>query len=125
MSELTDRELAKLGKRRWSEREARRVLVTWRVTGESLAGFGRRHGLRPQRLSWWSKRLADWREEGSAKSTSGPGLVPAVIRGGESVGLAPTITLRMRSGIALEISDPSSVAPSWLGEVARELARAD
>lgn len=37
--------------------EARRLLLAFERSGLSLAEFGRRHDLSPNRLSWWRKRL--------------------------------------------------------------------
>lgn len=43
----------------WRESDARVLLEAWRASGESLAGFARRHGVKPQRLARWKKRL-EW-----------------------------------------------------------------
>lgn len=43
----------------WIEEDAREVLDEWRRSGDSLAGFARKKGLIPERLSWWKKRLRD------------------------------------------------------------------
>jgi hypothetical protein len=45
-----------VGRRYWREAEARVVVEAWRTSGESLAGFARRHGLGPQRIGWWARR---------------------------------------------------------------------
>jgi len=41
----------------WREVEARRVVEAWRNSGESLAGFARRHRIDPGRVGRWAARL--------------------------------------------------------------------
>ena len=43
---------AVVGRRYWREAEARVVVEAWRASGESLAGFARRHGLGAPRIAW-------------------------------------------------------------------------
>ncbi len=42
---------------RWSEREARAVLTSWRKSGQSLEEFAKSRALVPQRLRWWRKKI--------------------------------------------------------------------
>ena len=42
---------------RWSEHEARSAIAAWRKSGVSIDEFAKAHGLVPQRLYWWRKRL--------------------------------------------------------------------
>lgn len=44
-------------RRRWSEAEARVIVQAWRGSGESQVTFARRHGLDPQRVGHWVRRL--------------------------------------------------------------------
>lgn len=44
--------------RRWTEEEAREVLVELRASGESVAGFCRRTGVCHQRIAYWRKRMS-------------------------------------------------------------------
>jgi len=47
-----------LPRRRWTEDEARQVLVAWEESGLELTPFAIGEGLDPQRLSRWRRRLA-------------------------------------------------------------------
>ena len=47
-----------LKRRRWSAVEAESVLSVWRQSGDSLAGFARRHGLDAWRLMRWRRKLS-------------------------------------------------------------------
>ena len=41
----------------WREEDARVVVDAWRGSGESLAGFCRRHKVKPRRLARWAARV--------------------------------------------------------------------
>ncbi len=56
------------GPQHWREDEARRVLALREASGESEAGFARRHGLRARRLGWWRRRLEEWTADDAAGS---------------------------------------------------------
>ena len=61
----------------WSEAVARRLLDEWAKSGESLAAFARRRGFLPQRLSWWSKRLASVKPGASMREAPArPAFIP-------------------------------------------------
>jgi transposase-like protein len=53
--ETTVRRVA--GRQRWGVEDGRAVVESWRQSGEALAEFARRHGLKPQRLSRWARRI--------------------------------------------------------------------
>jgi hypothetical protein len=56
-------------KRYWREADAMVVLVAWRASGMSLAGFARLHGCSSVRLGRWAARIAAGdAAEGSKKS---------------------------------------------------------
>ena len=44
-------------RRYWRESEARVLVEAWRSSGETLAGFARRHGVERRRLARWVGRL--------------------------------------------------------------------
>jgi hypothetical protein len=46
-----------LTRRRWTEEEARQVLVAWEESGLELTAFALGEGLDPQRLTRWRRRL--------------------------------------------------------------------
>ena len=43
----------------WREADARVVVDAWRQSGDSLAEFGRRYGVRSRRIAWWAARLPE------------------------------------------------------------------
>ena len=124
MNNLTAEDLARLRKQRWTAADARAVLQMWKASRQSMAAFGQRYGVGAQRLSWWNKRLAEWRDGGGNQLAPGPSLVPAIVRGSEVTLHAAALVMRLPSGIALEIADPGAVAPTWLAAVVGELSRA-
>src|SRR5437762_642850 len=109
----------------WSDDDARRALDECKRTGVSLAEFSRRHGIAPGRMYWWKARLAgkDWNaappsvKKRDAKSAAPARLrmVPAAV-----VGIARAVTIRLPSGILIELESGSS---RWIAEVVTELTR--
>lgn len=51
-------------RRYWCEADARVMVKAWRTSGESLAGFARRHRVDPRRVARWAARM-----EGSKQAT--------------------------------------------------------
>lgn len=47
------------GQRYWRGSEARVVVDAWRASGEGLAGFARRYGIQPRRVSRWARELEE------------------------------------------------------------------
>ena len=94
----------------WTQDEASIVLEQWRQSGESIAGFARRHGVGPARLYWWKNRLAPTRLA----------LVPAVVTAATASTSTAAVAIRLRDGIAIEIADAS---PSWVAAMVVELER--
>jgi hypothetical protein len=43
--------------RYWRESEGRLVVAAWKRSGETLAGFAGRHGIHPDRVARWAKRV--------------------------------------------------------------------
>jgi hypothetical protein len=64
----------------WTEDEARAALDAWRSSGQSLAGFARRHQLGDERLRWWQRRLA----ETDQRHGDEVALVPVTVLGASS-----------------------------------------
>jgi len=58
MSKRGKKELLEvIGKRRWREEEARKVMLAWRGSGETMWAFARERGLVAQRLYRWARQL--------------------------------------------------------------------
>ena len=96
----------------WTEDDARRALEAWRRSGDSLAAFARRHGLTPERLYWWRRRLATAVAPPPARLS----LVPATVVVADEAGIA----IRLPSGVTIEVA---SASPTWVAAVVSELAR--
>lgn len=114
--QLTAGKLKELVGRRWDSTDAGRVLKFWRASGLSMNAFGAQHGLVAQRLSWWNKRLGDWRD-----SDAEPGLIPAVVVGASA--LSAAVAIRLPGGVVLEVADPGGVEPAWIAAVVGFLSR--
>ena len=126
---LTPKQLRQVQRGRWSTSTARAVLAAQQASGETLNGFARHHGLHPQRLFWWRKRLEEWSSEGSEAAL----LVPVVARAlpataaGAPARTAPggdaaQVTLRLGQ-VLIEVADASAVQPGWLAALVLELRR--
>ena len=98
----------------WREPQARRVLRWWSDSGLSASGFARAHGLNPQRLLWWRKRLKSSEERALAPLT----FIPAVV-----TGAAAATVVRLPGGVAVELADVAAVPTSWIAGLAAELRR--
>jgi transposase-like protein len=96
----------------WTPEEARLLLDEWQRSGGTLAAFARRCGVAPRRLYWWRKQLA-------GRTTRSLSLIPGTIIGADARTSAP-ITVRLPSGIAIEIADAS---PSLVAAIVTELTR--
>lgn len=67
MSKRAKAELLEIvGKRRWREEEARKVVSAWRGSGETMWSFARQHGFVAQRLYRWVRRLKGGGESSEA-----------------------------------------------------------
>ncbi|HET9626575.1 MAG TPA: hypothetical protein VFP84_34670 [Kofleriaceae bacterium] len=93
------------------------MLADWERSGETLEAFARGHGLVPQRLAWWKKRLCAARPEPRSAVTFIPA---AVIDAVPAPTVTPGAVIRLSHGIAIEIEGAS---PAWVAALARELAR--
>jgi len=103
----------------WTADTARAVLTAQRQSGDCLTHFARQHGLQPQRLFWWRKRLD---EEDAAVEKSRPLLVPVITRPAAPAPGGENAQLRLRVGeVQLEFTDPAALPPSWLAALVRSL----
>jgi transposase-like protein len=114
--------------RTWTADEARSVLAAWRASGLSICGFARKHGLTAQRLSWWRRRLGAWEEEvvtDGVDAVERGSLVPVVVSTMESgqAGGTGVVSIQLRGGTSIVISEPSAVEPQWVARLVSELER--
>ena len=97
----------------WTPEDAEGVLDEAARSGETLAGFARRHGYTAARLYWWRKRLrgSEARALGAASTLS---LVPATI-----VSEAAAV-IRLRGDVTIELA---AATPNAVAAIVAELAR--
>lgn len=108
---------------RWTADEAREVVDRWRASGKSARTYGREHGVDPQRLHYWQRRLG----AGAKRSTKSRGraiarLVPAVVRIESGATHGHAVIVRLPGGVTVDV-DPARVAPAWVFGLVEELAR--
>ena len=108
---------------RWSETDARSMLVALQRSGQSVAAFARSQGVTAQRIYWWRQRLGP--TGGRAAVPDDVGLAPVRIRYEDTVGLgpadlgAPVIVVRSLGGVVIEV--PSSVSANWIAALLRDI----
>jgi hypothetical protein len=101
-------------RRHWTEADARRVLAELDASGQPLKTFTRSHGLVPQRLEWWLRRL----RRPSSSSSPSFSFVEATVR---STPLdAAAAVVRLPDGLSIELT---GTTPAWIAALARALAR--
>jgi len=106
---------------RWSREEAQEAINAWERSGESLTAFARQHGVVPQRLSWWRKRVT----KGPVPKLASPALMPVTVRQAPLIAL-PSAPVSVRWGtVRLDVADPSKVPPQWLATLVASLAEGD
>jgi hypothetical protein len=105
--------VAALRGRRWNAEDAEKVLAAWRASGLPAQQFALEHGLDPQRLWWWQRRLREAPGEARRarlEPATHARLVPAVItvppRGEWSV------TIRTAE-VVIDV-DAERVSPEWI-----------
>lgn len=92
------------GQRYWRGSEARVVVDAWRASGEGLAGFARRYGIQPRRVSRWARELEERGEPVRFHPVQVVGQ-GAGVRGEESrieIELGDGATVRVPAGFAAE-----------------------
>jgi hypothetical protein len=124
---LSDRQLAALrGPQHWSADDARAVLATCRASGLTRTAFCARHHFTPQRLYTWARQFGDWEAVAEvAPLEAMASLVPTVVRASDTetascTGMAP-LTLRLPSGVILELRDRAVLDPTWLSALVAAL----
>lgn len=89
------------------------LLEQWRTSGESGAAFCRRHGIKPQKLSYW-KRVVGMPAPARGRGRRS-GLVPIALLG--EVGAASSATLEIHLGGGDRIVFPQGGSLAVLREV--------
>jgi transposase-like protein len=97
-------------KRGWTTKEARSVLSAVATSGLTIYSFAQRHGIDPQRLYYWRRRI-----EGDAvtpafvevhRESAGP--VEIVVRSGRVLRVAETIDGATLRKLVAALEDPES-----------------
>jgi len=113
-------------RRRWTERQGRKVVAAWRRSGLTAREFARRHKMNPQRLSWWRKRLGEssTREGTGRRETSLISLVPGEVcmQAPASAALSLAV-MRLPCGISIEFADAGAVSAGWVASLVCALSR--
>jgi transposase-like protein len=110
--QITATEWKRLQSARWTPEDARRVLAEWKASGESVLSFSRRHGVKEPRVSWWKKRISEWREPESARPTFAPAIVVPQA--------STSVSIRLPAGPVIEVAETT---PEWLAAFVSEFAR--
>ena len=84
---------------RWSEQEARELLIAWRKSGLSMERFCRERGFMPERLQRWKQKL-DGGRRSAAMSTAPLAFLPVELS--TAVHREPVIVL-LRSGHVIKV----------------------
>jgi len=118
----SEENIARLGRQRWTVKDAAHVLSAWEASGLSLAAFSRRHALTAQRVAWWRDRFGELSKALPAlKSAPAPlRFVPAVVRASAAGSGSAVVTIRVCGGVAVEIADPALVPAQWLAALLRQ-----
>jgi transposase len=82
-------------------RKMARLVAQWRTSGESQAGFARRHGVAPWTLWYWCRKLTDSSPGGPAR----PAFVPVQVVPEPAPPTAATIEVVLVSGERLTIPE--------------------
>ena len=94
---------------RSGERERMAGLIEqWRTSGESGAAFCRRHGIKPQKLSYW-KRVVGVPTPASRRDRASS-LVPITLLGGVGAASAPALEIHLAGGDRIVFPQGGSLA---------------
>jgi hypothetical protein len=113
-------EIDALRERRWTERDAREVLLAQRRSGQSIVAFARETGLSAERLYWWRRRLgaAEQQERPTEPELTDIEFAPVMLTNSSRA------TLVVRAGdVELEFAAPETADPKWIAALVAELRR--
>jgi hypothetical protein len=109
-----------MSQKRWTKKEARKVMRQWRRSGLSLGEFARKQGWDEQRLRYWAAR-DEVGVEREAKGEPGTRFVPGIV---VDVGAHERVSVALPRGVVVEARRLEDVAPTWVAEVVRALEAA-
>jgi len=111
----------------WTRADARQLLDEWATSGESLAAFARRHGVIPQRLSWWRSRIGATPHARVKRETSHdlpPVFIPVTVRAAEPSASTPAVVELDGSRVRVELRVLDDASAAWVASLARSLGGA-
>ena len=118
-----DRRVARL-----TAEEARRLLLEWKESGESLAGFSIKRGFNKERLRWWKNRIGfstgPQRQRRRRRRPPEALGIAAMVPSGKETGswsLSSAVSVLIGDEVRIEINDTAAVSADWLKEVVRGL----
>lgn len=103
--------------RRWKAADAEAAVEAYRQSGQTLGEFSQRHGIKPERLRWWEKRLSSRGEAcmpDASTTLRAVDLAPVAVR---SVIVDGVASVSVQGGIRVDVQDPEAVPPEWIAEV--------
>jgi transposase-like protein len=110
------------GSKRWSEGHARELLAEVGQSGESLKAYAERHGIEPQRLYSWRRKLDGVKEADSRPSREA--FVPVRVAAERSATPASTFELVLAAGRVVRVgADFDAPALRRLVEALEETGR--
>ena len=113
----TSWERAHVEGRRWKAADAEAAVKAFRQSGQALDEFAQRHGIKPERLSCWEKRLSSRGEAcmpDASTTLRAVDLAPVAVR---SVFVDGVASVSVQGGIRVDVQDPEAVPPKWIAEV--------
>lgn len=106
--------------RKWTKLDGERLVAAWQESGLSITEFARRHGVHPQRVQWWKRRIVGVTNATKVGEPQSARFVPVIAR--RSADSPPAAIVRV-GDVVIEVHEPSVVAPGWVAVVISEYAR--
>ena len=116
---------------RWCVEDATWAMAAWAASGETLASFGERHGVHPERLRRWRERLGTTQTETSPTVGTGQrlpapavALVPVTVRSAALPAMEGSEVVVTAGGVRIAIRDASATSPDWVARLLVQLSAA-
>lgn len=100
----------------WTEAEAREALEACASSGESIWVFARRHGVVPERLYRWKRRLR--KKSPRPKRNREPRLIPVTVRPSLLEAAMDDRVVVVAGKLRVEVGS-SAVSPDWVAALLR------